>query len=293
MATLLCVFTICSSLSITKCAPKYVFCTYGATQIGCILPNDPYFYAFAIPAVLVMGISKSGFGGVTGGLGVVLLAQAVSPATAAAVMLPLLCFTDIFGVRAYWKTIDWSLLKRMLPAAGVGTLIGALLWSQMSVPWLKVLLAAIAIGFPVQWWWKQRRGAPVAPLISDRHDNVRAWGWCSLSGFTSFIAHAGGPPVLAYLMPKQLHKSVQVGTLSFYFMVVNYLKLPQYFVVGQFTRDVLMSALVLAPFVPLGVWLGLKLHHTLSPRAFTQCVQVLMFCMGIKLAFEAWRGIMT
>ncbi len=85
------------------------------------IPTDLLFYAFAIPAVLVTAISKTGFGGATGGLGVVLLAQAVSPAQAAAIMLPLLCFIDIFGVRAYWRTIDWALMKRMLPAACVGT----------------------------------------------------------------------------------------------------------------------------------------------------------------------------
>lgn len=237
-----------------------------------------------------MGISKSGFGGATGGLGVVLLAQVMPPAQAAAVMLPLLCFSDIFGVRAYWKTIDWSLLRRMLPAAGVGTLAGALLWAQMSVPWLKLLLAAIAIGFPLHWWWKARRGARET-VTNVQGDALRAWGWCSLSGFTSFIAHAGGPPVLAYLLPKQLHKSVQTGTMSFFFMVVNYLKLPQYVAVGQFTKEALVSALVLAPIVPVGVWLGLRLHHSLSPTAFTRAVQSLMFVMGCKLAYEAWAGL--
>jgi uncharacterized protein len=261
-------------------------------------PTDLHFYAFAIPAVLVTAISKTGFGGATGGLGVVLLAQAVSPAQAAAIMLPLLCFTDIFGVRAYWRTIDWALMKRMLPAACVGTVIGALLWSRMSVPWLKVLLAAVAIGFPLQWWWKayfakvQSQGKPDPEKIENATlDRIRAFGWCGLAGFTSFVAHAGGPPVLAYLLPKKMDKAAQVGTMSFFFMIVNYVKFPQYFAVGQFSPQVWASALVLAPFVPIGVWLGLRLHRALSPLAFQRACQVIMFGMGIKLAIEAYNGL--
>jgi uncharacterized protein len=264
--------------------------TYGANQKRLLLPTDPLFYAIAIPAVLLTGISKSGFGGATGGLGVVLLAQTVSPAHAAAIMLPLLCFTDIFGVRAYWKTIDWALVKRMLPAAALGTVVGALFWARLSEPGLKVMLALIALGFPLHWWWKEWRNAPARTSASS-HDGVRAFGWCSLAGFTSFVTHAGGPPLLAYLMPKQLHKSVQVGTMNFFFLAVNYIKVPQYFAVGQFNREVLWTALALAPFVPVGVWLGLKLHHALSPKAFSRICQVLMFLMGIKLAIEAWSGL--
>ncbi len=265
-----------------------------AAQLVSLIPQDPLFYAFAIPAVLMTGISKSGFGGATGGLGVVLLAQVVSPAQAAAIMLPILCFTDIFGVKAFWRSIDWTILRRMLPPAVLGTVLGALLWSSLSVPWLKVMLATIAIGFPLQWWWKAWRSSKIpAATLSPKQDAARAWGWCGLAGFTSFVAHAGGPPVLAYLLPKALNKSVQVGTMSMFFMVVNYVKLPQYIAVGQFAPKVLMSALVLAPFVPVGVWLGLKLHHALSPAAFTRSCQVIMLAMGVKLAFDAFIGLRT
>jgi uncharacterized protein len=255
-----------------------------------IFPTDPIFYALAIPAVLIVGISKSGFGGATGGLGVVLLAQVVSPAQAATIMLPVLCLMDIFGVKAYWRAIDWSLLKRMLPAALAGSVVGMMLWSTMSVPWLKALLAAVAIGFPLQWWWREWRTGRNAER-NEKFDVVRAWGWCGLSGFTSFVAHAGGTPLLAYLMPKKLNKTQQVGTMSLFFLVVNYVKIPQYFVLNQFNAQTLGSSLVLAPLVPIGVWLGLKLHHRLSAALFTRACQGFMFLMGFKLAFEAWAGL--
>ncbi len=253
-------------------------------------PTDLRFYCFAIPAVLLAGVSKAGFGGATGGLGVVLMAQAVSPSMAAAVMLPILCAIDLFGVRAYWGRIDWALLKRMLPGAVVGTVVGALTWRVMNVAMLKLLLGVIAIGFPLQWWWRTQRenSNPGAPQSANlKQDTLRASAWCGLSGFTSFVAHAGGPPVLAYLMPKKMDKSLQVGTMSFFFLVVNYVKLPQYIAGGQMSPQVLWSALILAPFIPLGVWLGLKVHDRLSQKAFQQACYALMLIMGAKLLIEA------
>ena len=255
-------------------------------------PTDFGFYAFAIPAVLLAGISKAGFGGATAGLAVVFITQATgSPATAAAIMLPLLCTIDLFGVKAYWTHIDWRLLKRMLPAAIVGTIVGALTWRHFSVPGLKAILGVIAIAFPLQWWWKDwrasRPNAPARIVDRDGKDRVRAALWCAMSGFTSFVAHAGGPPVLAYLMPKKMDKTIQVGTMSFFFLVVNYVKLPQYIAVGQFSPQVLGASLVLAPFIPLGVWMGIKLHNNISQRTFQQSCYVLMLIMGTKLLFEA------
>ena len=93
--------------------------------------------------------------------------------------------------------------------------------------------------------------------------------------------------MLAYLMPKKIDKTIQVGSLSFYFLIVNYVKLPQYIAVGQFTSQVLGAALVLAPFIPIGVWLGLKLHDKLSQKAFQQTCYVLMLVMGTKLLWES------
>ncbi len=257
------------------------------TVMLALIPTDLVFYLFAIPAVLLAGISKAGFGGVTGGLAVVAMAQVVSPAKAAAIMMPILCVMDIFGVRAYWQRINWALLKRMLPAAVIGTLIGALTWKLLNVAWLKVLLGGIAVGFPLWWWLKPEAPAPDAGASNGRSELLKASAWCGLSGFTSFVAHAGGPPVLAYLLPKQLDKSVQVGTMSFFFLIVNYAKLPQYIAVGQITPEVLMITLVLAPFIPIGVGMGLALHDRIPHRAFQLTCQILMFVMGLKLLLEA------
>ena len=60
--------------------------------------TDPFFYAVGIPAVLIAGVSKSGFGGGLGVMAVPLMALAVSPQAAAAIMLPILCLMDLANV---------------------------------------------------------------------------------------------------------------------------------------------------------------------------------------------------
>ena len=64
------------------------------------LITDPLFYAAAIPAVLLFGISKGGFGGGLGTAAVPLMALVISPVQAAAILLPILCLMDLV---ALWK----------------------------------------------------------------------------------------------------------------------------------------------------------------------------------------------
>ena len=62
--------------------------------------TDPIFYAAAVPAVIIAGVSKGGFGGGLGIMTVPLMALVASPVQAAAIMLPILCAIDIVGLWA-------------------------------------------------------------------------------------------------------------------------------------------------------------------------------------------------
>ena len=64
-----------------------------------MLSNDPWFYAVAIPAVLLMGLSKSGFASGLGSMGTPLMALVIPVPRAAAIMLPLLLVMDGIGIQ--------------------------------------------------------------------------------------------------------------------------------------------------------------------------------------------------
>jgi uncharacterized membrane protein YfcA len=109
-----------------------------------------------------------------------------------------------------------------------------------------------------------------------------------VSGFTSFIAHAGGPPINAYVIPLRLTPVVFTATMAYFFFVVNLSKWIPYAWLGLIDFRTLATSLVLMPLAPLGVWLGIRLVPLIGPALFYRLVYVGMFLTGTKLL---WDGV--
>jgi uncharacterized membrane protein YfcA len=245
--------------------------------------SDPFFYVVAIPAVLIAGISKSGFGGGIGVVAVPLMALAVSPQAAAAIMLPILCLMDFANVWAYRKRWDRRNMKILLPAALLGILVGTFSFGYLNEATVKLIIAMIAILFTLDHWLRGRSktGRPGSATIG------KGTVLGALAGFTSFVAHAGGPPLAVYLLPQRMDKSVFVGTTVMFFIVVNYVKLIPYAMLGQFEATNLATSVVLVPVALLGTWLGLWAHDKVNVTWFYRVCYTLLFLTGIKLLTDA------
>lgn len=246
-----------------------------------MLIADPLFYALAIPAVLLTGISKGGFGGALAGVGVPIMALAVPPLQAAAILLPVLCLMDCVGVRAYWRKWDWENLKIMLPGALAGIAVGAATFGTLSEDGIRILIGAIAVAFTILNWL-----GVAARQHAAGQSRIKGWFWSGMSGLTSFIAHAGGPPAMIYLMPQRLDKVRFVATMSVFFTVVNAAKLIPYAWLGQLSLDNLATSLVLAPLVPVGVRMGIWLLDKVNLVWFYRISQSLLFATGLQLIYQ-------
>ncbi|TAG06094.1 MAG: sulfite exporter TauE/SafE family protein [Betaproteobacteria bacterium] len=246
--------------------------------------TDPWFYALAIPAVLITGISKTGLGAGSGGIAVPMMSQVIAPSAAAGIMLPILCVMDLLGLRAYRGKWSWNVLKPMLAPAVLGIAIGALLFGVLSVASTKLILGAIAVSFSVYQLVPQLRD-----LKSWIAQWARPWLWCGLSGFTSTLAHAGGPPVTIYLWPKQLDRAQFVATTVVFFTFVNAVKIAPFALLGQLNLTNLATSLVLMPFAPIGVWLGVRLNRWMSEAMFRKIALWLLLALGCRLLFEGLR----
>ena len=244
--------------------------------------TDPWFYAAAIPAILIVGISKGGFGGGLGLLAVPLMSLVISPAQAAAIMLPILCLMDLVGLWSFRGQGDRRLLKVLIPAALVGILIGALSFRYLSDQHLKFIVGAIAVLFTLNYWLRPKPQQAQQPSVG------RGGFWGLVTGFTSFSVHAGGPPLNIYLLPLRLDKSVYIGTTIIMFAAINYLKLVPYALLGQFNSANLSTAAVLAVLAPVGVRLGYWMHHRISEAWFYRICFVLLFLTGSKLLYDAF-----
>ena len=180
--------------------------------------TDPIFYLVAVPAVFITGLSKGGFGGGVAFVSVPTMALFVEPLTAAAIMLPILIIMDFISMKAFWRKWLWDQLKVLIPATMLGTVIGTFTARYTDPAVFRLFLATIAIVFALQMLWKlfvntQSEGKIVRPW--------QGWFWGTLGGYSSFFAHAGGPPLNAYLLPQRLEKAAYQGTLVFVFTTIT------------------------------------------------------------------------
>lgn len=248
-----------------------------------MIPTDFLFYAAAVPAVLLMAINKSGFGSGVGVMAVPLMALTIPPLQAAAILLPILCIIDIFSVWAYRKVWDRSNLRILLPGALVGILIGTLTAGLFDSAAIRLVLGIICVVFSLNHWLGRRtlhEGASPSAL--------KGGFWGGVSGFTSFLAHAGGPAVNIYLLPQKLDKALFVGTTVMFFAFVNFVKLLPYAWLGQFNTSNLAASALLAPLVPFGVWLGLSMNRRISVTWFYRVAYALVFIVGLKLLWDGF-----
>ena len=245
------------------------------------LITDPYFYLVAIPAVLLLGLSKSGFGAGFGSLAVPMMALAVTVPQAAAILMPVLLLMDLLGMAAFRKDVDRRLLMFLIPWGLAGIVIGALLFKV-----LDARLVAGIVGVFTLLFLAQRL------LFPPRADSAPPPKWVGAlltvaSGFTSFIAHAGGPPINAYVIPMRLSPVLFTGTMAFFFFFVNLAKWIPYAWLGLLDLRNMSTSLALLPFAPIGVWVGVRVAHRIKPVVFYRLVYTGMFLTGCKLVWDA------
>lgn len=243
------------------------------------------FFVAAVAAVLLTGISKSGFGGGLGVLAVPVMALYISPIQAAAIMLPILCVMDVINVWLYRRHWDRANLRILLPSGIVGVIVGALTFRYLTDAHIRILIGVIAVAFAVLFFMKRNQTQRLKPNV------VKGSFWGAVAGFVSFGVHAGAPPVNVYLLPQRLDKTVFVGTLVILFAIINYVKLIPYAMLGQLNTSNLATAAMLAPLAPLGSWLGIKLHRLVAEQLFYRLCYGLLAIMGAKLLYDGFAGL--
>ena len=249
--------------------------------------TDPLFYLVATPAVLLMGLSKGGFAGL-GLMSLPLMALVISPVQAAAIMLPILITQDVVTVWAYRRSWDGRNLAILLPGAVLGIGLGYLLASQVSDAAVALAVGVISIAFAMRRLVAERRGTP-APTKAGVMSGLF---WGAVCGFTSMIAHAGGPPFQVYVLPQRLARDVFVGTGAVLFAAVNWIKLPPYVALGQFTRENLLTSTALFPLAIFATWLGVLLVRRVPGERFYTAIYILLILVGLKLVWQGARAVL-
>ncbi|MAG58990.1 MAG: hypothetical protein CMJ83_22105 [Planctomycetes bacterium] len=251
------------------------------------IPMWWFFTAMSL-AVLIVGLSKSGFGGGIGIVAIPLMAHALRVDHAVGVILPLLLAADAVAVWQHRGTWSNHRIRHTVTGAVFGIAIGGLvLWllqgSGRLIPALNGVVGATCLAFVALQLWRMLGGA--VPRIPDTTTSGTTAG--ALCGVVSTVAHSAGPIMSIYLLEHRLEKRVLVGTLCLFFFIVNAAKLPVYLGLSLITGETLLTSAVFLPLVPVGAGIGLWMHHRVPERPFVLVMYLGAAAAGAGMLFKA------
>jgi hypothetical protein len=240
--------------------------------------TDPFAYLIASIAVCCLGLSKGGFIGF-GLIATPLLALAIPPLEAAAILLPIMLAQDVFSAWSFRDDWDRQTLSIMLPGSLFGIASAAILAGCLDQALVRLVVGTIGLAFVLLHWvglkTRTRRGAT-------------GLFWGAVAGFTGTLANAGGPPFLVYAMSQDLPKMTFVGTMAIFFLVLNATKLAPFFALGQLSNQNLATSLVLLPLAIITNYVAIRLVRRVPSTAFYRVSYGLVFAVSIGLI---WQGI--
>lgn len=245
---------------------------------------EPAALAVAVLAVALTGLAKGGLGGAFALMGVPVLALVMPPVQAAALLLPILLVMDAVGLWTWRGGADRAVLRAMLPAAVLGIGLGWMAAAVTSDAAVRLIVGAAALAFVARLWLRPAPPAPGPRRIS-------AWFWGGVTGFTSFVAHAGGPPFQMHVLPMRLPPARYAATSVVFFAVVNAIKVVPYAGLGMLQSDLLLTALWLVPVAVAGVLAGAWVARRIQPEIFYPLVHALLAVVGAKLVWDGLGGL--
>lgn len=230
-------------------------------------------------AAFLVGLGKGGLGGSIGALVTILMAQVVPIENVIGILLPVLILGDAFSMAAHWGKWNRRIALLLIPGAVVGVTVGTYFISSVTSDMLRIGVAIIALIFVVYKFLEDR----IMKDVKYQSHNWHGWLAGTISGFTSSLAHAGGPPASIYLLMQDLTPRVFVATSVLFFTILNWIKVPYYAVIGIFDFDFLLRVIWLAPLVPLGVCVGRLFAERVDKVLFERIILVLLFISAINL----------
>ena len=244
------------------------------------------FWVFAAIATFVAGASKGGIPGV-GILAVPILAQVIPAGAAAGFLLPLYVVSDMYGLWLYRKDFDLWNIQIMVLTGCIGIAIGWATAHYNNDDLVKLIVGFIGIWYTADLYFNRKKDAVVKSA-----DIPRGLFWGTIAGFTSFVAHAGGIPFQMYVLPQRLSKMKYAGTSTITFAIINALKLPPYWMLGQINLNSLEKCAYLTPMALFGAWAGFKLTKLFPEGAFFKAVEVALLLVSLKLIYDALTHMM-
>jgi len=243
--------------------------------------NTPYDWVLLFICALLIGMSKTGIQGITL-LAIPLMAINFGAKPSTGLILPMLCFSDIIAVLYYRRTAEWKYIWKLLPSAVAGFFLAIAVDKMIPADEFRRLMAiCIFIGIAVMFWTE--RTGKNSKMFS-------AWWYAPLfglmGGFTTMIGNAAGPVMAVYLLSMRLPKYSFVGTSAWFFLVVNYLKIPlQVFVWENISATTLLLNTITIPFMIIGAVMGIYFVKKVPEKSYRIFIIAVTILSTVMLLF--------
>ena len=231
-------------------------------------------------SAILIGINKTALPGI-GTLPVIFLTLLFQAHLATGLQLIMLCTADLMAVAYYRKSANWKLVLRLLPCALCGIALGSVTLRFVTDEILRnaigiIILLMAALHFIHKHW-----------INPDKVPNHPAFIMMVgiVAGFTTQVANAAGPVMALYLLAMRLPKEEYMGTCAWYFMILNWIKMPIFIMEGRITQEALLIDLPMLPIVLLGAFLGVLFLRKIKQKTFETAIQILIVLSALYLLF--------
>ena len=226
-------------------------------------------------------MAKTGVHG-AGMLAVPLLATVFGGQLSSGVMLPMLVLADVIGVWYYHRHASWHHLKILFPWAAVGVVAGTVTGNYINDHIFKIVMA-VTIGISlIIMLWLERLSTP------DKIPKSKAFAITTgvASGFTSMVGNLAGSVMSIYLLAVRLPKNGFIGTTAWFFMVVNWFKVPFHvFAWHTIGWNTILLDLLTLPVILLGAYIGIVIVGKLSDTMYRWFIIAMTLIAAIGMLF--------
>jgi uncharacterized membrane protein YfcA len=247
---------------------------------------SPWIWAALAVAAFGQGLSKTGIAGISI-LSVAAFAFFLPSRMSVGVVLPILICCDLVAVLAYRRHGVWRHLFKLFPWAAAGVVAGYFVLRACGNADLSRLIGIILIALVVVQWWRRRQANEKNSGSGDiPHSAAFVAIMGVAAGFTTMVANAAGPIMVIYFLASRLDKMEFMGTGAWFFMILNWFKVPFSASLGLVSLKSLPYDLWLAPCGMAGALFGRWLIRYVNQSLFESSALALTLLASIRLIFE-------
>ncbi|QDU34070.1 Sulfite exporter TauE/SafE [Poriferisphaera corsica] len=240
-------------------------------------------------AAIIIGISKSGFGGSTGVIATPLVANLLPIEQTLGFMLPILMIADIIAIKQHWNNQSWKHVRWIVSGATLGVLASTILIFLLANntatldTYIKLVVGILCLFFVV-FQIARDLGMPLPHIPETRNGGITCG---TFTGTVSTLSNAAGPIVAIYMIEQNLGKKRMTATMVFTFAIINWLKVPGFLFLGILSPGAVLLALCFLPFIPVGSLLGIWMHKRVNETLFNAIIYAATALSSFSLVYKS------